>query len=176
MINDVIGSYFMANGFGEGYFGIQVNSETERRILFSIWSPYKTDNPSDVPEEYRIKLLKKGESVTTGKFGNEGSGGQSYKVFNWKADLTYGFLIGAKPDNLGNTDYSAYFYDPELRKWDLIAQFRRPKTTTYLTRLYSFLENFIPFQGVFDRKAYYQNQWVYGSNRWYELTQDRIHG
>ena len=24
--NDVIGSYFMANGFSEGYFGIQVNS------------------------------------------------------------------------------------------------------------------------------------------------------
>ena len=34
--NDVIGSYFMANGFAEGYFGIQVNSLTERRILFSV--------------------------------------------------------------------------------------------------------------------------------------------
>ncbi|MCH5600166.1 DUF5077 domain-containing protein [Niabella ginsengisoli] len=37
--NDIIGSYFMANGFGEGYFGMQVNSDTERRILFSVWSP-----------------------------------------------------------------------------------------------------------------------------------------
>lgn len=37
---DKIGSYFMANGFGEGYFGIQVNSETERRVLFSVWSGY----------------------------------------------------------------------------------------------------------------------------------------
>ncbi|HPT32076.1 MAG TPA: DUF5077 domain-containing protein, partial [Prolixibacteraceae bacterium] len=42
--HDVTGSYFMANGFSEGYFGFQVNSETERRILFSVWSPYKTDN------------------------------------------------------------------------------------------------------------------------------------
>lgn len=33
---DVLGSYFMANGFGEGYFGFQVNSPTERRILFSV--------------------------------------------------------------------------------------------------------------------------------------------
>lgn len=40
--NDVIGSYFMANGFGEGYFGMQVNSETERRVLFSVWSPFDT--------------------------------------------------------------------------------------------------------------------------------------
>ena len=30
--NDLLGSYFMANGFGEGYFGIQVNSPTERQI------------------------------------------------------------------------------------------------------------------------------------------------
>lgn len=33
---DIIGSYFMANGFAEGYFGMQVNSENERRILFSV--------------------------------------------------------------------------------------------------------------------------------------------
>ncbi len=35
---DPIGSFFMANGFGEGYFGIQVNGPTERRVLFSVWS------------------------------------------------------------------------------------------------------------------------------------------
>lgn len=167
---DVMGSYFMANGFGEGYFGIQVNSETERRILFSIWSPYQTDNPGDVPEDYKIKLLKKGAGVTTGEFGNEGTGGQSYKVFNWKAGLTYGFLVGAKPTGDDHTDYAAYFYDPETDTWNLIAQFRRPKTDTYLTNLYSFLENFIPDQGVIDRKAQYGNQWVYDGSAWQELT------
>ena len=31
----------MANGFGEGYFGIQVNGPNERRVLFSVWSPFK---------------------------------------------------------------------------------------------------------------------------------------
>ena len=45
---DVIGSYFMANGFGQGYFGIQVNLEKERRILFSVWSPFHTDNPDEI--------------------------------------------------------------------------------------------------------------------------------
>ena len=136
---DVIGSYFMANGFGEGYFGIQVNSATERKILFSIWSPYETDNPSDVPEDYKIKLLKKGAGVTTGEFGNEGSGGQSYKVYQWKAGLTYGFLVGAQPTGNGQTDYAAYFHDPATNKWSLIAEFRRPHTNTYLKHLYSFL-------------------------------------
>lgn len=167
---DVIGSYFMANGFGEGYFGIQVNSSTERRILFSIWSPYQTDNPNEIPEDYKIKLLKKGDGVTTGEFGNEGSGGQSYKVFNWKTGVNYGFLLGAKPRSNGSTDYTAYFHDPEKNKWSLIAQFRRPKTTTYLKHLYSFLENFIPEQGVLDRKGLYQNQWVYDVTGWHELT------
>ncbi|MCB0279521.1 MAG: DUF3472 domain-containing protein [Calditrichaeota bacterium] len=167
---DVIGSYFMANGFAEGYFGIQVNSETERRILFSVWSPYKTDKPSEVPEDYKIRLIKKGKNVHSGEFGDEGSGGQSYKVYNWKANTQYGFLTGAKPDGNGNTDYICYFFDPEVNEWQLIAQFKRPKTNTYLTHLYSFLENFIPFQGVFARKGYYQNQWVYANGKWQEIN------
>jgi hypothetical protein len=94
---DVIGSYFMANGFAEGYFGIQVNSATERRILFSVWSPYSTDDPREIPEDQQIKLLRKGEGVTTGEFGNEGSGGQSYLVYPWKAGVTYSFLLEAIP-------------------------------------------------------------------------------
>lgn len=95
---DVMGSYFMANGFAEGYFGIQVNSSIERRILFSVWSPYSTDDPREIPEGQRIKLLRKGEGVTTGEFGNEGSGGQSYLVYPWKAGVTYGFLLEAIPE------------------------------------------------------------------------------
>ncbi len=167
---DVIGSYFMANGFGEGYFGIQVNSTTERRILFSIWSPYQTDNPNEIPEDYKIQLLKKGNDVYTGEFGNEGSGGQSFKVFNWKTNISYGFLVGAQPTPNGATDYTAYFFDPEINQWHLIAKFRRPKTRTYLKHLYSFLENFIPEQGVIARKGYFENQWVHDGADWHELT------
>jgi len=167
---DVIGSYFMANGFAEGYFGIQVNSAEERRILFSVWSPYSTDNPEDIPEDYRIKLLKKGEGVTAGAFGNEGSGGQSYKVFSWKADVTYGFLIRAYPVD-STTIYAAYFYDPEQADWSLIARFMRPKTRTYLKRLHSFLENFIPEQGIVARRGWYGNQWYYNASGWHEITE-----
>lgn len=57
---DIIGSFFMADGFSEGYFGMQVNSENERRILFSIWSPFSTDNPRKVPKEDRITHSEKG--------------------------------------------------------------------------------------------------------------------
>ena len=58
--NDIEGSYFMATGFDGGYFGIQVNSSTERRVLFSIWSAYKTDDPSAIPADYKVTCLKAG--------------------------------------------------------------------------------------------------------------------
>lgn len=157
---DKIGSYFMANGFGEGYFGIQVNSASERRVLFSVWSPFKTDDPASIPESHKIKMLKKGENVHIGEFGNEGSGGQSYLKYNWKAGTTYKFLLQGFPLSNNTTTYTAYFYAPELDKWLLIASFNRPETKTYLKRFHSFLENFIPEQGNLSRKVLFNNQWV----------------
>lgn len=158
---DKVGSYFMANGFGEGYFGIQVNSETERRILFSVWSPFHTDDPKSIPDEQKIHLLKKGKDVQTGEFGNEGSGGQSYRKYFWKAGVTYKFLLKGVPDGKGNTDYTAWFFVPEENAWNVIASFKRPQTNTYLKRFHSFLENFMPQQGYLGRQVEFGNQWVY---------------
>lgn len=174
---DPIGSYFMANGFAEGYFGIQVNSVSERRILFSVWSPFTTDNPNVIPEDQKIKLLKKGEGVYTGEFGNEGSGGQSYLRYNWKAGTTYRFLNAVEPDGKGNTIYTAYFFAPEVGEWMLIASFLRPKTDTWYKRPHSFLENFIPESGHIERSVFYDNQWVAdGAGNWTELTEAKFTG
>ncbi|WP_346236079.1 DUF3472 domain-containing protein [Niabella insulamsoli] len=173
--NDVIGSYFMANGFGEGYFGIQVNAPTERRVLFSVWSPFSTDNPKEIPEEQKIKMLKKGDQVYTGEFGGEGSGGQSFLRYSWKAGVTQKFLLHAVPDGANHTIYTAYFFDHEKNNWRLIASFRRPTKATYLTRLHSFLENFNPSQGNLDRKVLFSNQWVKDNlGKWHELTEARF--
>jgi hypothetical protein len=169
--NDVIGSYFMANGFAEGYFGIQVNSSTERRILFSVWSPYATDNPASIPPEFKITMLKKGSNVYTGEFGNEGAGGQSYLVYPWTAGKTYKFLLRGQPQSDNSTIYTAYFFAPEENKWLLIASFKRPATNTYLKRFHSFLENFIPGTGDQTRMAVYGNPWVYDTNGvWTAIT------
>jgi hypothetical protein len=169
--NDVIGSYFMANGFGEGYFGIQVNSSTERRVLFSVWSPYTTDDPNAIPEDKKIILVKKGKDVVTAEFGNEGSGGQSFLRYNWKAGVNYKFLSHAVPVENNYTNYTSYFFAPELNQWLLIASFNRPYTNTYLTKLHSFLENFEPEKGNITRKAFYHNQWIKTSKgEWKPLT------
>lgn len=174
---DVIGSYFMANGFADGYFGMQVNSPTERRILFSVWSPFKTDNPKAIPDDQKILLLKKGKDVYTGEFGNEGAGGQSYLKYPWKAGNTYRFLLQGKPTADNYTTYSAYFFAPEENQWQLIASFKRPKTSAHLKSLHSFLENFVPETGNIGRMGLYGNQWVRTVNgRWLELTEAKFTG
>ncbi len=174
---DPIGSYFMANGFGEGYYGIQVKSPTERWILFSVWSPFHTDNPRDIPEADRVVLLGKGEGVRVGEFGSEGSGGQSFLVFPWKAGVTYRFLNSVKPDGQGNSIYTAWFGEVGKDGWKLIARFKRPKTDKYLTGFHSFLENFADRIGYLGRRALHGNQWVCDiDGKWHEITEARFTG
>lgn len=174
---DQIGSYFMSNGFGEGYFGMQVNNEEERRVLFSVWSPFVTDDPKDIPDSLRIKLIGKGEKTIINDFGNEGSGGQSRIIFPWKAGLTYSFLTRVVPDHQGNTLYSSWFYDPEEPRWYFVASFLRPATQTWLTRAHSFLENFVDVNGYQGRMAWYGNGRVCDTDgTWHELTEARFTG
>ena len=151
---DPIGSYYMANGFSEGYFGIQVNSPNERRVLFSVWSPFRTDNPNDIPQDQRIIALAKGPDVHIGKFGNEGSGGQSYLIYPWVAGKTYRFLTKVLPNGDGSTTYTSWFGDKAADEWRLIASFQRPKTDTHLRGFHSFLESFSPsFRSYRTRRA-----------------------
>lgn len=169
---DTQGSYFMSNGFAEGYFGMQVNSPTERHVLFSIWSPFTTDDPKSIPDSLKIQLIKKGPNVHAGEFGSEGSGGQSYMNYMWKTGNIYCFLTHAKPDAATNTTtFTCYFKAATDSAWQLIASFKRPKTNNHLTQLYSFLENFDPDYGNIERKGNYGNGWVVDTaGNWYELT------
>jgi hypothetical protein len=157
---DVQGSYFMACGFAQGYFGMQVNSPTERHILFSVWSPFETDNPAAIPDSLRIRLLDKGAGVHAGAFGNEGSGGQSYLNYRWKAGQTYRFLVHAQRTEGQHTIFTAWWYAPEEGQWRLIASFSRPQTSTVLAGLYSFLENFEPEQGDRRRYVLFNHAWA----------------
>lgn len=172
---DIPSSYYMACGFGQGYFGMQNNTPHKRRVLFSVWSPFETDNPADIPDSLRVTLVKKGENTKIGEFGNEGSGGQSYIHYDWKPGERCRFLMGVKPDGKGNTVYTAYFYDNTKSKWILVASFRRPKTSTWYTGAHSFLENFNPVMGYINRKACYTNQWARTADgKWVPVTKARF--
>ncbi len=164
---EVLHSYYMVAGFGEGYFGMQYNSDSERRILFSVWSPFDTQDPRNIPEDQRVRMLRRGRGVHIGEFGNEGSGGQSYMLYPWKAGTTYPFLMRVHPDGKGNTIYTAYFYATDDREWHLVAEFLRPNTDTWYRHAHSFLENFSPEQGYLTRSVRFSNQWARTSDgRW----------
>jgi hypothetical protein len=165
-------SYFMACGFARGYFGIQVNSKVERRIIFSVWDAgTEPTDRSKVAEDNRVRLIAKGPGVFSDSFGNEGTGGHSHLVYPWKTGQTYRFLVSAQPDGTG-TIYSGYFYFPERKAWGLIASFRAPKDGGYLRGLYSFNEDFNGANGDEQRRAEFGPQWIETTDgHWTELIQ-----
>ncbi len=170
---DHLHSYYMACGFARGYFGIQVNSETERRVIFSVWDAGKEAvDRNKVADSNKVMLLAKGEDVFADGFGNEGTGGHSHWVYPWKTGQTYKMMVTALTDSASQTTiYTGYFFLPESQRWKLIASFRAPKDGQNLRNLYSFNENFWGVNGQLQRKALFGNQWVQRENgQWIELT------
>jgi hypothetical protein len=50
----------MACGWHRGYFGMQVNSESERRIIFSVWdSGNEAVDRAKVDDVNRVKLMRR---------------------------------------------------------------------------------------------------------------------
>jgi FKBP-type peptidyl-prolyl cis-trans isomerase len=171
---DIVHSYYMACGFARGYFGIQVNSSTERRVIFSVWDAGKEAvDRNKVADSNKVQLLAKGENVFADGFGNEGTGGHSHWVYPWKTGETYKFWVTVLTDSATQTTiYTGYFFIPELQKWKLIASFKAPHDGQTLRNLYSFNENFVGLNGQLQRKAYFGNQWIQRPNgSWKELTQ-----
>ncbi len=171
---DIVHSYYMACGFARGYFGIQVNSETERRVIFSVWDAgNEAVDRNKVADSNKVQLMAKGIDVFADGFGNEGTGGHSHWIYPWKTGQTYKLMVTALPDSATQTTtYTGYFFIPELQKWKLIACFRAPHDGSTLHNLYSFNENFVGLNGQLQRKAFFGNQWVQKENgQWKELTQ-----
>ncbi len=175
--SDVLYSYYMVCGFERGYFGIQVNSATERRVIFSVWDAgNEAVDRKKVTDENKVQLMAKGEDVVTNDFGNEGTGGHSHLLYNWRAGETYKFLVTAAVDTVAHTTtYAGYFFIPEMQKWKFVAAFKAPKDGKPLRRLYSFNENFWGLNGQLKRRASFGNQWIRKENgEWRELTTSRF--
>jgi hypothetical protein len=85
------GTYFMAAGWSKGYFGIQELADGKKLVLFSVWEPTSGDNPKNVDESKRVKMLYKDAAVRVHRFGGEGTGGQSFFDYDWRTSQTYRF-------------------------------------------------------------------------------------
>jgi hypothetical protein len=168
-------SYYMATGWHRGYFGMQVNSPTERRIIFSVWDAGgEAVDRKKVDDDNRVKLMGKGSGVNAGDFGNEGTGGHSHLVYPWKLGDTVHFLMRAQAEG-DKTTYTGWFRDSTSKDWRLVSSFRAPKDGKFLHGLYSFNENFGGQNGDERRVCEFGNGWVRTrSGQWIALTEARF--
>src|SRR6476646_9043713 len=49
------GTYFMACGWGKGYFGIQEKADGKKVVIFSVWDPSAGDDPKKVDPAKQVK-------------------------------------------------------------------------------------------------------------------------
>jgi hypothetical protein len=135
------GTYFCVCGFNQGYYGLQELADGKRLLIFSVWDPTAGDDPDKVKPEDRVQLLHRDAAVRVGRFGGEGTGGQSFFDYAWKNDVKYRLLVAAHLDGK-RTAYSAYFFMPEDNLWRRLATFAARTGGKPLGGGYSFVEDF----------------------------------
>ena len=157
---DPVHTFYMGLGFFRGYFGIQVNSHTERRILFSVWD--SSDEPVDrdlVKKEDRVTLVGKGDNVIAQGFNNQGTGGQSYNVYPWITGVPVELLLNVRQMK-NNSILLSGWYKQKVSgndKWQYIASWLAPNDKRYFNGFYSFIDNFHPLTGQSHRAAFFYN-------------------
>ncbi len=170
------GTYFMVCGFDVGYFGIQELGDGKKVILFSVWDAADKNDPNAVEEEKRVKVLQKDDAVRVRRFGNEGTGAQSFFDYDWKIGETYRFLVTARAEDK-RTAYAAYFYVPEDKAWKRLATFSTITGGKGLRGYYSFIEDFRRnrVSAGEARTAHYGNGWIKTKDgQWVALTRARF--
>ena len=166
------GTYFCVCGFNHGYFGLQELRGGKKLLIFSVWDPGKQNDPNAVTDEQRVKLLYRDDAVRTGRFGNEGTGGQSFFDYDWKIGQTYRFLVTTTIDQQ-RTIFTSWFFLPETKQWKKLATFSTITGGKSLGGYYSFVEDFrrnkISTQHA--REARFGNGWVRDEqNQWRPMT------
>ena len=170
------GTYFMVCGWNKGYFGLQELGRGGKKVLlFSVWDSQQND-PGKVDEERRTKLLHKDDQVRIGRFGGEGTGGQSFFDYDWKVGETYRLMVTSKIDG-ERTEYAGYFYVPEEKSWKHLVTFSTITGGKPLSGYYSFVEDFKRDRESTKhvRRALFGDGWVRDvSGNWMPLTKARF--
>jgi hypothetical protein len=172
------GTYFCVCGFNQGYFGIQEQNRGKKVVIFSVWDPGKQDDPNSVDLEKRVKLVSKDEKVRVGRFGNEGTGGQSFLDLDWKPGETYRFLVTAKIVG-ERTEYASFIAPPEAKEWRHLATFSTLAKGKLLGGYYSFIEDFKrnKISATIERRAKFGEGYVQTKDgKWLALGKARFTG
>lgn len=188
--SDIIGTYAMALGVLNGYMGIQTNGyaadgSPRHDVLFSMWDDGSTDEDPNLPEYLRAGAVDWDPLTTTNRFGNEGTGVQTYrKGPYWTPGKYVQFITNCRPETTSYTTevngkptvhtqhnmlVSAWFNALDGKGWQYMATVRKRNSTTYFDSWYSFLENYNQTTGQANRIAYYRNGYMRARNngKWY---------
>jgi hypothetical protein len=172
-----VGTYFCVCGFNAGYFGIQ-ERQKDKVVIFSVWDPGEQQDPGQVSADQRVKIIHQGSDVRTGRFGNEGTGGQSFYTYDWKPGETYRFLVKAIPQGT-RTTFEGWFYLNDKKQWKHLISFQTITDKTKFGGFYSFIED---FQRNYEsarqqRRALYGRGWVgTPEGQWVPLEKARFTG
>ena len=155
------GTYFMACGFANGYFGMQELADGKKVVLFSVWDPGSQNDPKSVEADRQVKVVAQGEGVRVKRFGGEGTGAQSMLDYDWKIGQTCRFLVKATVEG-DRTAFSAWFFVPEQKTWHPLATFSTLAKGRALHGYYSFVEDFRRNRtsATQVRKADFGNGWI----------------
>lgn len=168
----VPGTYFCAMNFDDGYIGFQEQSNGKKVIIFSIWDPVAHgDNPNSVPEEERTKLVKLGENARSGRFGGEGTGGQSFVDYPWTVGENMRFLVCVK--KMGKfKEISGYYFNNKDKSWDLISKWKTHSSEKELSFSVGFVEDFMRnFESAKKaRGAFFGPSFAYKDGKWHPNT------
>lgn len=169
------GTYFCVLGFNRGYFGLQQLGNGKKLLIFSVWDPGSQNNPNQVEQEKRVQLLHKHPDVRTDRFGNEGTGGQSFYDFDWKLDTTYQFLVTSKIE-ADRTIFSGHFFHPDQNAWLHLVTFSTPTGGKPMGGFYSFVEDFRRNRVSLShaRTARFGPAWIRSNDQWTLIDKARF--
>lgn len=188
--SDITGTFAMALGVLDGYMGIQMNGYTadgspRHDILFSMWDDGSTDEDPNLPEYLRAGAVDWDPLTITNRFGNEGTGVQTYRKGTYWTPGTYvQFITNCRPETTSYTTVdngkttvhtqhnmlvSAWFNALDGKGWQYMATVRKRNSSTYFSSWYSFLENYHSATGQTNRIAYYRNGYMRArsNGKWY---------
>lgn len=180
--------YYMVSGFSGGYSGIQVSGDFDlahpkgNTFLFSVWSDFKTEDSSQIPDDYQpwTDAIRQGDDMRDEGFGNEGSGVHANWYYKWNPNTIYKILI--HQENLGTVRrngkdypnckaYTCWLYVPEEGGWNFFVRYVRPNDNrSSLGIPSSFVENPSGTHSSSKYRGYYRHWIRYkGGNEWVSL-------
>lgn len=160
-----------------GYLGFQQQFGGKKVVIFSVWDPGSQNNPNVVPEDKQVKILFHDKNVRTGRFGNEGTGAQTFYDYDWKIGEKCKFRLESITEGRFTT-FTTHFYIPETKKWLKLASLRTNTGGKKISGLYSFVEDFQRNgASLLNRRvAKYGKIRVSSNGKWQDITKARFTG